>query len=227
MAPTAKKKQQPSKEVLMEKYSNYVLTHGKPPVNVYAFMNDLGYQESDFYPYFSGLDGLENEFLRHFFDKAQQLVAQMTAYDAMPAREKLLNLYFVFVENLTLNRSLVQYLLTSQTPRAMKRLLTLRPMHRAFVRSLSLDTMSMLPDDFDMAKTAKKISTKATEELLWGHFMSVVAFWRNDQSPSFESTDVYIEKSIDTGFELANQAPLQKIVDIGKFLWKERMHTAR
>ena len=227
MAPTAKKKQQPNKEMLMDKYSNYVLTNGKPPINVYAFMNDLGYDESDFYKYFSGLEGLENEFLKHFFDKSQQLVTQMTDYDAMPAREKLLNLYFVFVENLTLNRSLVQYLLTTQTPRAMKRLLSLRTMHREFVRSLSLNAMAMLPDDLEMAKTARKVSTKATEELLWAHFMSVVEFWRNDQSPSFESTDVYIEKSIDTGFELANQAPLQKIVDIGKFLWKERMQSAR
>ncbi len=230
MATTAKKKQQPNKELLMEKYSNHVLSHGKPPLNVYAFMRELGFDEADFYKYFSGLDQLEAEFLKHFFGKAQQLVAQMQGYETMPPREQLLNLYFVFVENLTLNRSLVQYLLTDQLPQVMKRLHTLRPMHQQFVRGLSFDAMGLdlIPDEANnMAKTAKKVSDKAREALLWAHFVSVVEFWRKDRSESFESTDVYIEKSIDTGFELANVAPLQKMVDIGKFLWKERFQTTR
>lgn len=230
MATTAKKKQQPNKELLMEKYSNHVLTNGKPPLNVYTFMTELGFDEPDFYKFFSGLEQLEAEFLKHFFEKAQQLVSQMQGYENMPAREQLLNLYFVFVENLSLNRSLVQYLLTDQWPHAMKRLHALRPMHQQFVRGLSFDTigLDLIPDQpNNMAKTAKNISDKAREELLWVHFVSVVEFWRKDKSSSFESTDVYIEKSIDTGFELANVAPLQKMVDMGKFLWKERFQTSR
>lgn len=226
----AKKKLQPTKELLMEKYSNHVLTHGKPPLNVYTFMNELGFDEPEFYKFFSDLEQLEAKFLQHFFEKAQQLVSQMQGYEGMPARERLLNLYFVFVENLTLNRSLVQYLLTDQWPQAMKRLHTLRPMHQQFVRGLSFDAMGLdlIPDEANnMAKTAKKVSDKAREALLWAHFVSVVEFWRKDKSESFESTDVYIEKSIDTGFELANVAPLQKMVDIGKFLWKERFQTTR
>lgn len=227
MATTAKKKQQPTKDLLLEKYSDYVLTHGKSPLNVYAFMNALGFDEADFYKHFAGFETLESEFLKHFFGKAQQLVMQMQGYELMQPREQLLNLYFVFVENLTLNRSLVQYLLTDKMPQAIKRLHALRPMHRQFVRGLSLDSMRMLPDDVDMAKTVKKISAKAREEIAWAHFVSVVEFWRKDRSESFESTDVYIEKSIDTGFELANAAPLQKMVDIGKFLWKERFQNPR
>lgn len=31
-----------------------------------------------------------------------------------------------------------------------------------------------------------------------------------DQSPSFEKTDLYIEKTIDTGFEFINNEPLKK-----------------
>ncbi len=223
----AKKKLQPTKELLMEKYSNHVLTHGKPPLNVYAFMNEMGFDEPDFYKFFSGLEQLEAEFLQHFFEKAQQLVSQMQGYEGMPARERLLNLYFVFVETLTLNRSLVQYLLTDKWPHAMKRLHALRPKHHQFVRGLSFDAIDLIPDEANMAKNAKRISDKAREALLWAHFVSVVEFWRNDKSESFESTDVYIEKSIDTGFELANVAPLQKMVDIGKFLWKERFQTTR
>lgn len=226
---TAKKKQQPNKELLMEKYSNHVLTQGRPPLNVYAFMQELGFDESDFYKNFSGFDQLEAEFLKHFFAKAKQLVTQMQGYENMPARERLLNLYFVFVENLSLNRSLVHYLLSGRVPKAMKRLHAIRPMHQQFVSGLSFEAMGLdlIPDDANMGKTVKKISDKAREALLWAHFVSVIEFWRNDQSQSFESTDVYIEKSIDTGFELANVAPLQKMVDIGKFLWKERFQPAR
>jgi ubiquinone biosynthesis protein COQ9 len=52
--------------------------------------------------------------------------------------------------------------------------------------------------------------------------VSAIEFWKKDTSPSFEKTDIFIEKTIDTGFELMDNEPLRKVVDLGKFLFKEK-----
>ena len=57
---------------------------------------------------------------------------------------------------------------------------------------------------------------------MWLHLISVLEFWKMDQSPDFEKTDIFIEKTIDTGFEFLDSEPLRKAIDLGKFLWKEK-----
>ncbi|MFT6930871.1 MAG: hypothetical protein ACJAQ7_002366 [Sediminicola sp.] len=43
----------------------------------------------------------------------------------------------------------------------------------------------------------------------------------NDSSPAFEKTDLAIEKSVTTIFDLFDNTPLESILDFGKFLYKE------
>jgi hypothetical protein len=47
-----------------------------------------------------------------------------------------------------------------------------------------------------------------------------------DDSPGFEKTDMAIEKSVRTVFDLFDNTPIDSIVDFGKFLWKEKIKTA-
>jgi hypothetical protein len=44
-----------------------------------------------------------------------------------------------------------------------------------------------------------------------------------DSSTSFEKTDVFIEKSIHASFDLIDTKPIKSIIDLGKFLLKEKM----
>ena len=43
----------------------------------------------------------------------------------------------------------------------------------------------------------------------------------NDDSPSFESTDAFIEKSVRASMELNQHIPTESILDYGKFVFKE------
>ena len=45
----------------------------------------------------------------------------------------------------------------------------------------------------------------------------------DDTSPSFEKTDVFIEKSVNTTFDLLDVAPLKSLIDFGKFIFKEKI----
>jgi hypothetical protein len=50
-------------------------------------------------------------------------------------------------------------------------------------------------------------------------------FWLDDSSPAFEKTDIYIEKSIKASFELMNIAPIDSLIDFGKFIFKEKIYS--
>jgi hypothetical protein len=49
-------------------------------------------------------------------------------------------------------------------------------------------------------------------------------YWMEDNSSSFEKTDVVIEKSVRAIFDVFETTPLESILDFGKFLWKEKMN---
>ena len=68
-----------------------------------------------------------------------------------------------------------------------------------------------------------KRSETVFSEAAWVQLMFLLKFWMDDNSPQFESTDVAIEKSVNTVFDLFENTPLERVLDLGKFLWKEKM----
>ncbi len=61
-------------------------------------------------------------------------------------------------------------------------------------------------------------------EAAWVQFLFILKFWLDDNSAKFESTDMVIEKSVNTVFDLFDNTPLERVLDLGKFLWKEKMN---
>jgi hypothetical protein len=84
-----------------------------------------------------------------------------------------------------------------------------------FIHSLEIPRL-----DFKQERI-EKIQDKAITESAWMQFIITLKFWLEDSSTSFEKTDVFIEKSVNTSFELLNIAPVKSVIDLGKFLYKE------
>ncbi|MGO1751977.1 MAG: TetR family transcriptional regulator C-terminal domain-containing protein, partial [Psychroflexus sp.] len=63
----------------------------------------------------------------------------------------------------------------------------------------------------------KKIYAEGT----WLQFLFLLKFWKEDDSASFEKTDVAIEKSVNTIFDILDNSALERVFDLGKFLYKE------
>ena len=55
----------------------------------------------------------------------------------------------------------------------------------------------------------------------WVQFLFILKFWMEDTSADFEKTDIAIEKSVKTIFDVFDNTPLDSIIDFGKFLFKE------
>ncbi|MEE1884796.1 TetR family transcriptional regulator C-terminal domain-containing protein [Pedobacter flavus] len=208
-----------SRDFIFTQYSDYLLNNGERPKNVYLFAKKNKFEENEFYHFFSGFEQIEKEMLNHFFLKSVELVTNEPHQEQTSAKETLLNVYFVFFENLTMNRSIVIKILGESKLQNLKILDTLRTSFISFIDSLEFKELEILEK---ANENIQKLNQKSRQEALWIHFLSVLEFWKTDQSPDFEKTDIFIEKTIDTGFELLDNEPLRKMMDLGKFLWKEK-----
>ena len=206
-------------DYLLSLYGDYLLENRERPKSIYSFAKENKFEEKEFYQFFSSFDHLEKEILKHFFQKSLDLTIEIEGYEEMSAKERLLNLYFIFFENLTMNRSLVTMILEKRDLTMLQKMQKLKSEHQTFIKTLDFNDLEIL----EKAKESfKNFNSKSREEILWLHFLSIIEFWQKDESPNFEKTDLYIEKTIDTGFQFLDHEPLKKFVDLGKFLWKEK-----
>ncbi|KFF02547.1 TetR family transcriptional regulator C-terminal domain-containing protein [Chryseobacterium luteum] len=207
-----------TEEKIFELYGDYILNHGERPNNTYRFAKDNNFEEKDFYDYFSSFEQIEKLMLVNLFNKSVELASEVNHSDEMISKEKLLNVYFIFFENMTMNRSLVLMILGNSKMHSAKISHQLKEAHRNFIKTLDFNDWEIIKKSKD---NIRNFHEKAREEALWFHLVSAIEFWKKDTSPSFEKTDIYIEKTIDTGFELMDNEPLRKVIDLGKFLFKE------
>lgn len=207
-----------TQDKIFELYGDYILNHGERPKNIYRFAKDNEFEEKDFYNYFSSFEQIEKLMLVNLFNKSIELASEVNDAEEVTSKEKLLNVYFIFFENMTMNRSLVLMILGNSKMHFAKVTNQLKETHRNFIKTLDFNDWEMIEKAKD---NIRNFHEKAREEALWLHLVSAIEFWKKDTSPSFEKTDIYIEKTIDTGFELMDNEPLRKVLDLGKFLFKE------
>ncbi|WP_417429088.1 TetR family transcriptional regulator C-terminal domain-containing protein [Halpernia sp.] len=211
------------KKAILNKYSDYILRHNHSPKNIYSFCEDNEMSENDFYIFFANFEEVEKEFLVYFFEESLFLLGDDLNYSQMDDKTKLLSLYYTYFEQLTMNRSLIMVILKKKNPlERLKKLSKLKVMFIDLIKTLNIVTMS---NDLENSKLEKleKYKNKGVEELFWNNFLVTLKFWMDDTSSSFEKTDIFIEKSVEASFELINTKPLEKLLDFGKFIWKEKV----
>jgi hypothetical protein len=213
-----------SRENILELYSNYVLRNNRKPLNVFTFCDNHEISESDFYFYYANFDQLEADYLKYFLEQTLLLISAEESYIMETPKNKLLSFYFTFFEQLTLNRTLVIYLLGQQKNNLQnfRKLWALKAEFLKFIKSLGL-AEPMLGSSSESKMKLERIKNKGIEEFYWGQFLATLKFWLDDTSSNFEKTDIFIEKSVDTGMDLLDIKPFKKLVDLGKFLFNEKV----
>lgn len=211
------------KKTILKIYSDFVLRNNHAPKNVYSFCEDNKIAENDFYIFFANFEQIEKEYLIYFFEESLLLLADDEQFVEMNSKTKLLSLYYTYFEQLTMNRSLICYLLDHKKPlENLKKISKLRTLFIDFVKSLDIAATNLDLENTSLEKI-EKLKNKGVEELFWNNFLLTLKFWMDDTSSSFEKTDIFIEKSVEASFELVNTKPLEKLLDFGKFIWKEKV----
>ncbi|HLV42025.1 MAG TPA: TetR family transcriptional regulator C-terminal domain-containing protein [Brumimicrobium sp.] len=207
------------RKIIIEGYTKHVLTHNEKPKSVYAFSADNNMEEADFYQYFGSFEAIDETVFVDLFKNTHNLLLENEDFQDGDAKHKLLSFYFTFFEMLTANRSLVMYILKENENKLqiIKVLDGLKKEYTDFFKSLDIQT-----PDLKMEKASKAVD-KGVAKASYGQLLFIMKFWMNDTSPSFEKTDVLIEKSMHAGLEVLNTKPIDTFIDLGKFLWKETM----
>jgi len=216
---TKKKSVKMTTEKWISSYMEYVLEHETVPKSVYKFAKENKSNEEEFYKSFGSLEAIQKEIWEQFYIKSVTLMQAAPEVDSFSNREKMLTFFYTFFEMLTANRSYVLFILNrnESTLKNLEQLKGLRKNVKNFAKDL-------IAEDND-AKNIKLLQKNETvfSEGAWLQMMFLLKFWMDDNSPQFEKTDVAIEKSVNTIFDVFDNTPLERVLDFGKFLFKEKM----
>jgi len=221
----AKKKVSPKKanvldaDQIISAYMEDVLNHEKKPVTVYGFCKAHDFEEVSFYQFFGNIEALEKGVWEAFFSQTIRLLEKNPDYASTSSREKMLGFFFSFFELLTLNRSYVLFTL-KKDKNMLHSLMALSGLRNHF-KSFTKDLIDL--DNSSAQSKLTQFQPTVFSEAAWVQLLFTIKFWMDDNSPGFEKTDILIEKSINTVFEVFNNTPLEQVFDLGKFLFKERM----
>ena len=199
-------------------YMDYVLEHDQNPKSIFAFCKLNNFEESQFYTHFASFEAIEKGIFEAFFTNSITALSKSGDYKTFDARNKLLSFYYTFFENLTANRSYVIHSLNKHK-NSLKGLKTLSGLKQHFSDYISQLEIQMLDIKQEQIE---KIQQKTLKESAWLQLLMTMKFWMDDTSSSFEKTDIFIEKSVNTTFDVLDIAPLKSVIDLGKFLFKEK-----
>lgn len=199
-------------------YMNYVLEHNEQPKSVYAFAKENNFEEAKFYEHFGNFEAIEKGIFKAFYDNTITALEASEDYENFEPRNKLLSFYFTFFENLTANRSYVIYALNKHKNK-LKNYVILKDLKSSFtyyISELGIELIETKQEQID------KLQQKSLKESAWMQLLLTIKFWMDDTSPAFEKTDIFIEKSVNTSFDVLDIAPLKSLIDFGKFIYKEK-----
>ncbi len=213
------KKKEITKQDIVGFYIDYFLENNKQPESVYKFAKNYGFEEPLFYATFSSFEQIEKTYFSSLFEQTISLLDKSEDFAGYDARTKLLSFYFTYFEMLTANRSFTLALL-QQDKNKLKNLAKLSEFRKHFINFYN--ELEIEKIDLKQEKLVE-IQEKSMSEMAWFQLLITLKFWMDDTSLSFEKTDIFIEKSVNTSFDLMDIAPLKSLIDFGKFMWKEKV----
>jgi hypothetical protein len=206
-------------EGITEIFMRYCLERNKKPESVYLFAQHLGITEKEFYNHFASIEAIEKGVFVNFHNHTLRLISQSDEMAVAGFKDNLLAYYYTFFELLTANRSYVVLALKEDKNR-LNGILKLKQLRTAFKTYIAEESLGYLKVK---SERIRKVQQDALEEGAWIQFLVTLKFWLDDESLGFEKTDLFIEKSIRATFDLIDTTPLESVIDLGKFLIKEKL----
>ncbi len=214
-----KKKKIDSDEFLTS-YMSFVEKNKRRPKNFEAFLKKHQLSHEGKRSEIKSFKELDRHIFYLFHLKTLALLEQSEDYLNFSTQNKLLSFYYTFFDLLSANKGYVKVCLRKDSLLFSNQLLlkNFKPAFLQFIDHLPIETIDL----FD--KSLNKLQEQLLQSAAWLQFMSLLNFWLNDGSTAYEKTDIFIEKLVNTGFDLINIKPILSVVDLGKFILNEKIN---
>src|SRR5690606_21981348 len=156
---------------------------------------------------------------KEMMDVTVSRLSRDKAFATFSAREKILALCYTLLEELLKERSFVVYQLgsVSRLDIVPPFLRDLKEVYKGFVTTI----VSEGQESGEIAR--RPYLDDRYPQFFWLHLMSLLHYWKDDDSASFEKTDAYVEKSVRLAFDLIGKGALDSAVDFARFMFQSGM----
>jgi hypothetical protein len=206
--------EQPSiRHRIQSAYLHELKAEGRPPVSLFKFCQILGISERDFFSEYSSLEAVEIHWWRHMMDGLIHSVESGAEWPSFSARHRMLAFLFAFTTAALDHRSLLLLRMGHANPlTAVPEWSGLEDRFEAFAKSVLM--LGRQQGEIASRGPVTAVYPKAMKLLL----RSVVAYNLKDESPKFERTDAFIEKSVAVLFDVMGRQVLDSGFDLLRFL---------
>jgi Tetracyclin repressor-like, C-terminal domain len=207
-------------EKIRNAYLEYVLENGKKPATFYAFAKKMKLKEAELYAFYTSFEVIEAELWALFFNEAVATAQNDPAYTNYSIREKLLAIYYTWIEVLKTNRSFVVYSyhsfkqpLVKSRPQELK---TWRESFLGFAKDLIAEGQQK------QEIVSRPPLSERYPEGLWLNTIYLLDFWVKDTSRDFEMSDTAVEKTVNLIMDLMGRSIIDNVLDLAKFAYQNR-----
>ncbi|MEM7654622.1 MAG: TetR family transcriptional regulator C-terminal domain-containing protein [Bacteroidota bacterium] len=199
-------------------YQNYVLQHGHRPASVRAFAESLDMEERVFYEHFSSFPHIEQALFLRFFEQATERLEGSPEYEAYGTPEKLLALFYTWIEVLTGERSFLVFLQHEYGSGCGGASYT-----EGTGEEFRLFVKSILKEGMANGEVADRLFVpRYYRDVFWLEAKGILRFWLRDNSKNFEKTDALIEKTVRFSYDIIRPNTLDSGLDLIKYMWQNR-----
>ncbi|MBC6401647.1 MAG: hypothetical protein GDA51_13230 [Ekhidna sp.] len=205
-----------TKNAIQKGYQDYLLNHGKGPETVRVFTKFLGIDDEAFYRHFGSLKNIETSIWEDYYRKTLTIILKDPDFEEMDGREKHLSFLYTMLELIRPDRSYILHKLEGKKPHELPK--ELRAAQKVITRSDAINWakhFKFLPDNI------KETTQSAYKRVLSSHTIALLLFWVKDDSGESKDTDLFIEKSTRTVFDIGELPAVDSFFDLSKFFLRK------
>ncbi len=208
------------RDLIKGEYLRVLLKTGKEPITVFAFADEIGIDESQFYDRYNNFRSLEKEIWADMFLHVLSALEADSEFGSYTGKEKVLSFFYTLVEVYKLNRSLVIFRMSEVG------LQQIDPWFMDAFKNLFMEFIDhILTDSLEKEEiTSRPYISEKYKDAIWLQLIYISRLWSNDDSEDFSVTDAGIEKSVNLAFELMRKGPADLMFDFAKFVYQNKAY---
>jgi hypothetical protein len=195
-------------------YQQLVESEGKKPSSFESFLSQPEVASVDVEAYYSSFARIERDILLRTFTEVLGRLESAPEYPEFSAREKVLALYFTWLEELAKIRDFLQIIDRYELP---------TPFSPSYLKEMEGPFLQVIEGILEEGRATGEVAARQLlasnyPKVFWIDTRFLLHYWLKDESEAFEKTDAAVEKAVNFTFDLLAPNLLDSGFDLITFL---------